>query len=240
MAGSNSSRLWRPKKGRRGGNLPRTHPDKRASGYVGKSSKKMANGNRGDERDARVTSFHADRKPPEKGLVGSDAIRVAPDLLKNIARRLDIAVSSAVVCRLALDGQNAECDQDIATVLQWSVADELQRQIERIDQISRVQSKTDRTRQGRPRKAGALGKPPKALRVPCSVLNDVRYRLSLVVGSTTVCRAALETQHAERDVDIAAMLKHVVIDIIRAQLERIRGVTTGTAKKRQRNARAVP
>jgi hypothetical protein len=139
-----------------------------------------------------------------------------------------------------LDGQNAECDQDIATVLQWSVADELQRQIERIDQISRVQSKTDRTQQGRRQKVGGLGKPPKALRVPRSVLNDVRYRLSLVVGSTTVCRAALETQHAERDVDIAAMLKYVVIDIIRAQLERLRGVITGTAKKRQRNARVVP
>jgi hypothetical protein len=240
MAGSNSSRLWRPKKGRRGGNLPRTHPDKRASGYVRKSPEKTANGSRGAQGDARVTSFHSNRKSAEKGLVGSDAQRVAPDLLKNVARRLDIAVRSALVCRLALDGQNVECDQDIATVLKWSVADELQRQIERIDQISRVQSKTDRTKQGRRQKAGGLRKPPKALRAPRSVLNDVRYRLSLVVGTTTVCRAALETQHAERDVDIAAMLKHVVIDNIRAQIERIRGVTTGTAKKRQRNARVVP
>jgi hypothetical protein len=212
----------------------------RESGYVRKSSEKMANGSLRGERDARVTSFRSNRTAAEKHLVGSDAIRVAPDLLKDLARRLDIAVTSAVVCRLALAGQNAECDQDIATVLQWSVADELQRQIERIDQISRVQSKTDRAKQGRRRKARGLGKPPKALRVPRSVLNDVRYRLRLAVGSTAACRVALETQHAERDVDIAAMLKHVVIDIIRAQLERIRGFTTGTAKRRQRDARAVP
>lgn len=39
MASSNSSRFWRPKKGCRGGNLPRTHPGSCARVYLpGQSS----------------------------------------------------------------------------------------------------------------------------------------------------------------------------------------------------------
>jgi hypothetical protein len=178
---------------------------------------------------------------PEKSLKPkADTVFVARDLLDNIARRLDFGVSSAVVCRLALSEQNADCDQDIATVL-WSITDELQRQIERIDRITHIRSKSDHTKGDR-RREGGLGEPAnaQALCVPRNVLNDVRYRLSLVVGSTKVCRVALQTQNAERDVDVAAMLKHIVINIIWAQLQRIRAIANGRPEKRQRNARAAP
>jgi cell division protein ZapA (FtsZ GTPase activity inhibitor) len=170
-----------------------------------------------------------------------DTVFVARDLLDNIARRLDIAVSTAVVCRLALREQNADCDQDIAMVLS-SVTDELQRQIERIDQITaRVRSKDNRSSGGRRRKAEPANLPKATvLRVPRGVLNDVRYRLSLVLRATTVCRVALETQNAEQDVDVAATLRDAVIDVIIRQFRRIRAIVDARPQMRQQNPRNAP
>jgi hypothetical protein len=178
--------------------------------------------------------------PAKSGKPEHDAVFVPRDLLDNIARRLDIAVSSAVVCRLALNEQKADCDQDIAMVL-WFITEELQRQIERIDRVTGSTSKTAlRTKQSRRREVGSV-KPAnaKALRVPRSLLSDIRYRLGLIVGSTKVCGVALIMQHAERDIDVAAMLRDVVIDITRIQLQRIRAITNGTSEKPKRIARAV-
>lgn len=178
--------------------------------------------------------------PAKSGKPEHDAVFVPRDLLDNIARRLDIAVSSAVVCRLALNEQKADCDQDIAMVL-WFLIEELQRQIERIDRVTGSTSKTAlRTKQSRRREVGSV-KPAnaKALRVPRSLLSDIRYRLGLIVGSTKVCGVALIMQHAERDIDVAAMLRDVVIDITRIQLQRIRAITNGTSEKPKRIARAV-
>jgi hypothetical protein len=170
----------------------------------------------------------------------TDTVFVARCLLDNIARRLNIGLSSAVVCRLALSEQNADCDRDVATVL-WFITDELQRQIERIDRITATGLRHNRTKQSR-RTEVALGKRANApaIRVARNVLNDIRYRLNLVIGSTRVCGVALASQSAERDIDVAAMLKDVVISITLIQLQRIRAIANEPAKKPLRIARARP
>ena len=58
MAGTNSSRLRRPKKGRRGGNLPRTHPAKRPPRLVRKPSGNLAGGGRSHKTNPQARSVH--------------------------------------------------------------------------------------------------------------------------------------------------------------------------------------
>ncbi len=237
MAGTNSSRLWRPKKGRRGGNLPRTHTDERVSGYVRKSSGKTANGNR---RDDRVASIQSNGKFGKRKSMGSDAIRVDRHLLKSVAGRLETAATSAVVCRLALSGQNADCDQEIAKVLQWFVTDELKRQIASLDQIIQSQSKAGRSKQGRQQAArldGSINAETSLVRR--GVLSDVRHRLSVVAACTTACRRALEEQNAEQDMEIASMLNRAVIDVVYAQISRIHRISIRRQKRETPKSRTA-
>jgi hypothetical protein len=140
-----------------------------------------------------------------------------------------------------LSGQNTECDQDIATVLQWSITAELERQIERLDQITHAQSKTIRSKQGPDRK-GSAGKLAKtlAIHVSCNALKDIRYRLGLVKGTTVVCHTALVTQNCEENVDVAAVLKHAVIVLLQRQIDRIYAITNARPKKGQVIAGVTP
>jgi hypothetical protein len=54
-------------------------------------------------------------------------------MLSDISVRLKVAMAATVVCGAALKSQNADSDEDAAVVLQRCVADELDRQIERLD-----------------------------------------------------------------------------------------------------------
>jgi hypothetical protein len=54
-------------------------------------------------------------------------------VLSDIGLRLKVAMAATVVCGAALKSQNADSDADAAVVLQRCVADELDRQIERLD-----------------------------------------------------------------------------------------------------------
>jgi hypothetical protein len=53
-------------------------------------------------------------------------------MLSDISLRLKVAMAATVVCGAALKSQNADSDEDAAVVLQRCVADELDRQIERL------------------------------------------------------------------------------------------------------------
>jgi uncharacterized protein (UPF0254 family) len=55
--------------------------------------------------------------------------------LANIRAHLGIALAAAAVASLALKRQNAEGDADVALLLQRCVADEISRQIDRLDEI---------------------------------------------------------------------------------------------------------
>ena len=162
--------------------------------------------------------------------VDGDTVFIARSVLHNIARRLDVVRASAVVCRLALGAQNANCDQDIARVLQWSITEELERQIERIDHIANVQSNTAQTRRDRREKAGnrvhAL-----ATHVPRSTLKDICYRLGIAKGTTVVCHTALIRQNVEADVDVAAMLEHATVFLLQRQIDRLHAITDAKPKK---------
>jgi hypothetical protein len=54
-------------------------------------------------------------------------------MLSDISLRLKVAMAATVFCGAALKSQNADSDDDTAVVLQRYVADELDRQIERLD-----------------------------------------------------------------------------------------------------------
>jgi hypothetical protein len=161
-----------------------------------------------------------------------DTVFIACSLLENIAKRLDVCRASTVVCRLALSAQKGECDKDIATVLQWSITEELERQIERIGQIARRQSSAAHGSRDRRRDATQGRRHDElAIRVPRNTLTDICYRLGLVRGSLTVCKTALLKQSIDADIEVASTLKHIVIDIIQRQVERISAITNAHVKK---------
>jgi hypothetical protein len=56
-------------------------------------------------------------------------------VLSEIRLRLLVAMAASAVCGAALKAQRADCDEDVAVHLQRSVADELNRQIERLDAV---------------------------------------------------------------------------------------------------------
>ena len=247
-----------------GGNLPRTHPARagryahahnkgpsRSQGLPNREPPKLQGSAADVIRQARSNRKGGDakrspkfrREPPVAilGKPGPAGVLISRALLDNIARRLDVGRALAVVCRLALSGQNTECDQDIATVLQWSITAELERQIERLDQITHKQTKTIRSKQG-PNRKGSAGKLAKALviNVSYSALKDIRYRLGLANGTTVVCHIALVTQNSEGDVDVATTLKHAVIVLLQRQIERIYAITNARPKKGQVIAGVTP
>ena len=161
-----------------------------------------------------------------------DTALIARSLLDNIAKRLDVCRASVVVCRLALSAQKAECNKDIATVLQWSITEELERQIERIGQIAHAQLSA--VQGGRNRRRGLIrGECRKELtvNVPRNTLIDISRRLCLVRGSVAVCKTALLEQNVDADVEVASTLKHIVIDTVQRQVERISAITNARVKK---------
>lgn len=242
-----------------GGNLPRTHPA-RAGRYTHAHNKGPSRSQglpnreppnlQGSAADVirRGRSSRAKRSPKFQrepvailDKPGPAGVLISRALLDNIARRLDVGRASAVVCRLALSGQNTECDQDIATVLQWSITAELERQIERLDQITHAQSKTIRSKQDLNRK-GSASKLAKtlAIHVSYSALKDISYRLGLAKGATVVCHTALVTQNSEKEVDVAAVLKHAVIAVLQRQIDRIYAITNARPKEGQVIAGVTP
>jgi hypothetical protein len=62
-------------------------------------------------------------------------IPVSVPALEKIRIQLSIARTVALTISVALDNQNADDDSDIATTLRVCVLNELDRQIERLDQI---------------------------------------------------------------------------------------------------------
>jgi hypothetical protein len=194
-----------------------------------------------NRRGAKLSTKFPREPVAVSGKPDATGVLVSRALLDNIARRLDVGRASAVVCRLALKAQNTECDQEVATVLQWSITDELERQIERLDQITHSKSKTARTKHARHRKAtNGVRTKELAVHISHSALRDIRYRLSLVRGTTAVCHTALVTQNSEEDVDIAAALKHVVIGLLQRQIDRICAITNAKPKKGQVIAGVTP
>ena len=61
--------------------------------------------------------------------------------LGEVATHLRQVQSAVVVAVAALKQQNCELDEDIATVLQRSVADRLHEQIERLEAITRMSAR---------------------------------------------------------------------------------------------------
>ncbi len=62
--------------------------------------------------------------------------RVVPSEMKELLRQLQQIQSAVVVSVAALRQQNCELDADISSVLQRSVADRIQDQIERLERLS--------------------------------------------------------------------------------------------------------
>ena len=196
--------------------------------------KERLSGNR--RRATPPLKFH--REPVATlGKPDPTSILVARTLLDNIGRRLDVGRASALVCRLALSVRNRENDRNVAIVLQGSIAEELERQIERFDQITHVEPKTIGGAQRRRRDA-VVNKPTEvlAVHVSRSTLSDIRYRLNLAVGTTAVCHAALLAQDARAkdvkdNIDVAATLDHVVIALLERQIGRINAITNASPGK---------
>lgn len=62
--------------------------------------------------------------------------RVVPSEMEELLRQLHQIQSAVVVSVAALRQQNCELDADISSVLQRSVADRIQDQIERLERLS--------------------------------------------------------------------------------------------------------
>ncbi len=69
------------------------------------------------------------RKPNVSGALPLVAV------LSEIRLRLLVAMAESAVCSAALKAQHADSDDDVAVLLQRSIADELNRQIERLDAV---------------------------------------------------------------------------------------------------------
>lgn len=193
-----------------------------------RSAKQGSGGLRSGKR-ALSTRLAENRPLPGVGPANSDGgsasshIVIARNLLIAVRLHLEVALAAAVVCGLALKGQDVEHDREIAAVVRRSVADELGRVIEVLDQRTRHGPMTGRNRSAVPRKAERAGRGrPRELRLPRKVLNDLCYRLCFIVGSATVCRGALEAQDAEMDREIATTLRHSVLDVLKQQIKRIK------------------
>jgi hypothetical protein len=187
------------------------HPN-RQSGSGGSPSRALKK-----RRTKGRSSLHTDHSTIQ-GAPDAQPLVVARNLLESTIRRLQTALATAVVCDLALKGQNVERDHEIAMVMRWSVVDPLSRQIETLDQMTR----TDRNQsvgRGKGRPAGRSK--PRALRISHSILEDICHHLGLVVNTAGVCCAALETQNAEADVEIATTLKHSLIGILHQEIKHI-------------------
>jgi hypothetical protein len=79
---------------------------------------------RGPHKDARTQ-----REPNLSGALPLVAV------LSEIRLRLLVAMAASAVCSAALKAQHADSDDDVAVLLQRSIADELNRQIERLDAV---------------------------------------------------------------------------------------------------------
>jgi hypothetical protein len=79
---------------------------------------------RGPRKDSRTQ-----RKPNFPGALPVVAV------LSEIRLRLVVAMAASAVCSAALKAQHADSDDDVAVLLQRSIADELNRQIERLDAV---------------------------------------------------------------------------------------------------------
>jgi hypothetical protein len=75
------------------------------------------------------------RKPRRKPTPGDVPSPAAAATLTDIRRRLEIVRAIAYTCAAALEHQDADSDVDVGLLLQRSVGDELDRQIERLDQL---------------------------------------------------------------------------------------------------------
>lgn len=123
-----------------GADRPRTHPEPPRSPASGElpsqsASASLATSRRDRSRRGRrasTTGRHSFRssksKPPELP-DGSPLVAV----LSDVRLHLEVAHAAATVCAWALKGQRADSDPEISVVLQRLVADEIDRQMERLD-----------------------------------------------------------------------------------------------------------
>ena len=75
-------------------------------------------------------------------MAAKSATRAAPAELSDVLRQLHLIQSAVVVAVAALRHQNCELDADISSVLQRSVADRIQDQIERLELLSNLGRRT--------------------------------------------------------------------------------------------------
>jgi hypothetical protein len=139
MATVNHSRGARLSR-RFGADRPRTHP-KRAHSPAGgdlpsqphPTSPAIRRQDRSKPgRRVPATGQHSIRSPkgqPSESPADSPLFAVLP----GVRLHLEVARATATVCALALKGQSADSDTEVSIVLQRSVADEIDRQIERLD-----------------------------------------------------------------------------------------------------------
>lgn len=164
------------------------------------------------------SSLHTNHRAVHSAPAPQTAV-VARGRLETTIRRLEIALACAVVCDLALTGQNVERDHEIAQSMRWSVVDPLSRQIDALDRTLRAQQRAHpNTAVHRDKIARGGRKRRQSLRLSRGLLDDICNQLDVIVSAASVCCAALKTQGAETDVEIATTLKHSFIDILRAEI----------------------
>lgn len=136
MAAVNDSRSRRGI-ARRGGNLPRTHPRSKARQeptITPDSVPPLA------EREARVAAAieSARAARPARGLpVPQPVAACGPvqTVLWDIRNRLTVVRSVAYTAAFALKAQRADIEPDVAITVRRCVGDEVDRQVQRLDQI---------------------------------------------------------------------------------------------------------
>jgi len=90
---------------------------------------------------------------------------------------------------------------------------------------SRVESLLEAARAEEPARRSAFAGPPS---VPI-VLRDIRQRLSVVQSVAYTAAAALRSQQADVDADVAETLRRCIGDEVQRQLQRLDGVIAGGA-----------
>lgn len=166
--------------------------------------------------------------PPIPGAPRVGRLLVERNDLDAMIRRLEVALAAAVVCNLALKHQNAERDHEVAMLMRWSIIDPLSRQVETLTQLGHRPHGTSRNLSVSRLRERLAGNPkPRALHLSRSDLGNICLHLGSIATTASVCSAALEAQHAEFDVEVATTLRHPVLDILRAEIVRLRALGGG-------------
>ena len=107
---------------------PHTHASARPDPVINAPATVRLQRQTGRARGPRE-EIQTQRKPNVSGALPLVAV------LSEIRLRLVVAMAASAVCSAALKAQHADSDDDVAVLLQRSIADELNRQIERLDAV---------------------------------------------------------------------------------------------------------